>query len=180
MGGINDDQVDILFYQRRDAFKVTHSDAGANPKSASRILAAQGILTHLVDVPHGDQANKPALGIGQKQFFDLVAVEYQLRLVQCGVRWGGDEILGRHHLAYGRVACQEFHVATCQNAHETIVFYDDRNARDVVFPHELANSRGGLGGGKLDRVGDDTVLASFDLLDFPGLGLDSKVLVDNP
>ena len=100
MGRIKHQHICASFKQLLGAgFAVAANANGSTHAQATvRVLAGVGVLLHLVDVFHGDEAAQEALLVHHQQLFDTVLVQVTLGFLKRGSHGHGNKVCAGHHL----------------------------------------------------------------------------------
>ena len=173
---IDDQCVDPGFDQQACPLQVftPHADGGGYAQAAEAVFVGIGVGLDFGDVAEGDQSVQDAVGIDDGEFFDLVALEDFLGLIQGGADGASDQA-GAHDQREGFVRLFfKAQVAVGDDADELFVLVHDGDASDGILVHALFGV--GYGGIRMqhDGVEDHSALFAFDGRDVAG-----HVLVDH-
>ena len=181
MGGVEADGVHLGVDQRGDAIHHIAGDAngGGAEQATLTVLGGVGVLLGLLDVLDGDEAAQHVVLVHQRQFFDAVFGEDLARLFQRGAHRGGDEVFRGHDLGdLAGIVGLKAQIAVGEDADQLAVF-GDGHAGDAVARHQFLRVGDEMIRGEEERIGDDAVFRTLDLVHLRGLRLDGHVLVDD-
>ncbi|MPN63299.1 hypothetical protein SDC9_211057 [bioreactor metagenome] len=76
-----------------------------------------------------------------------------------------NQVIFCHYFAHlARIICFKTHVAVGDNAYQLPVFFHNWNAGNFIPPHQLIGIADCMVWGKIKRISNDTVFASFYLV----------------
>ena len=173
---VDDEEVCACVGQRLRPLERVGADADGrtDSKPSLVVLRRPGMLDLLLDV-------LDAVRVHDRELLDAVAVEDVARLLERGADRGGHELLARHDLLGAALhAVLEAQVAIREDADQHARLVGDRNAADVVRPHQLERFRDAGAGTQRHRLDDHPRLAALHLVDLGDLVVDREVAMDDP
>ena len=138
-----------------------------------------GVAMQLVDVLDRNQPFQSIFIVNQQKFLDLIFRQNPISFLQARIRRCRDQVVLGHDLLDPQVVGFEEAKVPAREDSPQVAADRDRHAGDVVAAHDLACFADGGVRRQGDRVDDDAVLRSLDLVDLAGLLLDRHVLVND-
>ncbi len=155
------------------------ADRSARKQSASLILGGIGILDSLLYILDCYKTLKIIVLIYKGELLYTVLAQYLLSLRKSGADRSCHELVLSHDVAYPLLEIRlEAQISVGNYTHELAVDCD-RHAAYLKLVHQVERIRQLMVGRKIERIGNDAVLASLYLIDVERLSLDAHILMNH-
>ena len=155
------------------------ADRCRHQKTPVAILRRIRIFPHLFDIFNCDEPFEITVLIDERQFLDAMILEHPLRFGERRIFRRRDEAFLRHDFLDRLVQIRlETHIAIRDDPDQFPV-HRDRHAGNVVFIHQIVRIGEKIVRSQRNRIDDDAVLRTLDLVDLFALLVDAHILVND-
>ncbi len=179
--GVEYDDIDLRINKCRYSVEAVcgNSYSCTAEESSLLILSGERILDLLLDILDGDESLEVEIIINDGELLLASLCKDLLCLIEGDTLLRGNEVLAGHALLDLLAVIGLKLKITVGDDTDEFFALGDRYTGDPELSHEIIRISDGMLGSKRERIGDDTILASLDLVDLIGLSLYRHILMDD-